>query len=141
MAREIKAELRKHDWEPLKVLVKESPSAAHTLFMDTLIPLRKLGSRAERALIRVKRSKLQRSRKLLWRKHGKVVKKIERVTSLSKLSMLIQDKWELEKQLKEDYSSCNLQEESKAVLNMKHNPKAFFSFARSRKKKKNKCSP
>ena len=36
---QIQAELRKLDWEPMKELAKESSTAAHSWFMDTLVPL------------------------------------------------------------------------------------------------------
>ena len=36
---DIKAELRQQDWDPMKVLAKDSPIAAHTYLMDTLIPI------------------------------------------------------------------------------------------------------
>ena len=137
---QIQAELRKLDWEPMKELAKESSTAAHSWFMETLIPLLEnlVPLKVPR---RGKSNKLQKRRKLLWKKLGKVIERIETSSSTSKLSKLIQDKWELEKQLKDHYSSLNCQEESQAVLHMKDNPKAFFSFARSRQKTRSRVGP
>ena len=58
--------------------------------------------------------------------------KIKTATSIHKLTKLLQDKSDLEQQLLDDYASVNCQQEDKAVLNMKSNPKAFFSFSKSR---------
>ena len=136
----IQAELSKQDWVPMETLAKESPTSAHDCFMNILIPI--LESLVPlKALRKGKKNKLQKSRKLLWRKLGKVMKNIERASSVSKLSRLLHDKWELEKLLKEQYSSLNYQEESQAVLNMKENPKAFFSFAKSRQKTRTRIGP
>ena len=136
----IKAELRQQDWEPMKVLANDSPTAAHTYLMDTLIPIleRLVPARVSN---QGKLNKPQKCRKLLWRKLSKVVKNIEKASSITKLSKLIQDKWDLEQQLKSQYISLNSQEESKVVVNMKKNPKAFFSFARSRQKTRTKIGP
>ena len=130
---EIQVQLRIVDWGPMKVLAKESPAAAHSWFIEKLVPL--LESLVPRKAPRVKkRNRMERHRNLLWRRLTKIQRRIESCSSISKLSKLIQDKWELEKELKEEYLSLNWKEEKKALDNMKVNSKAFFSFARSRQK-------
>ena len=52
-----------------------------------------------------------------------------------------EEMWELEKQLSADYTATNNIEEDEAVLRIKSNTKAFFSFARSRQKVKAKIGP
>jgi hypothetical protein len=127
---EIQKQLCMLDWEPMKDHAKESPIAALSWFMDQIIPL--LETLVPKKCPR--RSKLEKKRKLLWRKLGKLQRKIESVSSNSGLSKLIKDKWNLEKQLKSEYTSVNQKEEDDALLNLKENPKSFFSFARSRQK-------
>ena len=49
--------------------------------------------------------------------------------------------WKLKAQLSSDYTAANAREEDEAVLRIRENPKAFFSFARSRQKTKSKVGP
>ena len=49
--------------------------------------------------------------------------------------------WRCEKQLAADYTASNNIEEDEAVLRIKSNSKAFFSFARSRQKVRSKVGP
>ena len=137
---DIQLELSRIDWTPMEELAKECPTSAHSWFMDTLIPLLEnlvplKGPRSRKG------SRVVRKRKLLWRKLRKVQKKIEMSSSANKLSKLIQDKWDLEMQLKVEYSATNWKEEEQAILNIKKNPKAFFSFARSRQKTRARIGP
>ena len=139
---DIKSELSKVDWSPMQELAKTCPTSAHSWFMDKIIPILE-------ALVPVKspkqaglsRHRITRKRKLLWRKLRKLQRKIDRSGSDSKLSKLLQDKWGIEIQLKTEYSAQSMYEEEKAVLNMKKNPKAFFSFAKSRQKTKARIGP
>ena len=62
-------------------------------------------------------------------------------SSVPKLSKLLQEKWELELQLRSEYSSLNKKEEEAALNSMKENPKYFFSFARSRQKTRARIGP
>ena len=80
-------------------------------------------------------------RKLLWKKHAKPKKQFRASASISKLSESMQKMWELEGMLSADYTAASNMEEDEAVLRIKSNPKAFFSFARSRQKVKAKVGP
>ena len=82
-----------------------------------------------------------RQRRLIWKRLSKIKTRIKTAPSINKLTKLLQDKAELEQQLMEDYSSTNNAEEDRAVFNMRTNPKAFFSFARSRQKTRSKIGP
>ena len=53
----------------------------------------------------------------------------------------MQLKQALEQQLHDDYFATNVLEENQAISNLKSNPKAFFSFARSRQKTCAKVGP
>ena len=72
---------------------------------------------------------------------NKVKCRLKSATSIHKLTKLLQDKQDLEQQLFDDYSATNTMEEDKAVLNIKSNPKAFFSFAKTRQKTRSKIGP
>ena len=54
---------------------------------------------------------------------------------------LLQDKSDLEQELNEDYESLNKMAENEAVMRIKDNPKAFFSFAKSRQKTRARIGP
>ena len=77
----------------------------------------------------------------MWKRLYKVKTRIKSATSIHKLTKLLQDKQVLEEQLLQDYSAMNSMEENQAVLNMKSNPKAFYSFAKSRQKTRSGVGP
>ena len=137
---EIQVELRKLDWTPTVELAKDSPIAAHNWFMEHLLPLLE-------NLVPVKgpkrrgRNRMERRRNLLWRKLSKIQRRIQSSSSLSKLTKLVQDKWDLEVQLKSEYATLNRKDEEKALLNMKENPKSFFGFAKARQKTRSRIGP
>ena len=54
---------------------------------------------------------------------------------------MLQDKWDLEVQLKSQYSSLNIRNEEQAVLHIKENPKSFLSYARNRQKTRARIGP
>ena len=101
---EIQSELRKLDWSPMVELADQSPITAHTWFIDQLLPLLE-------KYVPVKgpkksgKTKLDRRRNLLWRKLGKIQRRIQSSSSVSQLSKLIQDRWDLEVQLKTEYAN------------------------------------
>ena len=126
----------------MQELAKTCPTSAHSWFMDKIIPiLEGLVPVISPKQAGLSRHRITRKRKLLWRKLRKLQRKIDRSGSASKLSKLLQDKWGIEVQLKAEYSAQSMYEEEKAVLNMKKNPKAFFSFAKSRQKTKARIGP
>ena len=88
---DIQAELRHIDWSPMQELAKASPTAAHSWFIETIVPLLEkfVPERASRG--GKKRSNIDRRRKLMWRRLGTIMKRIRATSSVSKLSRLIQD--------------------------------------------------
>ena len=137
---DIKAKLKNTDWAPMKELVKES-IAAHSWLIDTIIPILEEFVSQKGIKGSKWRSKEFKKRKSLLRKLGKIRKKISSASSVSKLARLIQDKAELERNLKYQYTTTNFVEENQVVSNMKKNPKAFYSFAKSRQKTRAKIGP
>ena len=96
---EIQAELRKIDWAPMSDLAETSPEAAHNWFMEQLLPLLERFVPAKGPK-KKGRNRMERRRNLLWRRLNKIQKRIQSSSSSSKLTKLLQDKWDLETELK-----------------------------------------
>ena len=137
---EIQAELSEIDWCKMEAAANSSPTEALNVFMDELVPLleRHVPTKASK---KKPSSRIDRRRKLLWKRLSKVKARLNSATLDQKLAKLLQDRQDLEQQLHEDYVAMNFMEEDQAVLNMKENPKAFYSFAKSRQKTKSKVGP
>ena len=84
---------------------------------------------------------MDRRRRLLWKRLCKCKLRLKGATFLHQLTKLIQDKSDLEQVLSQDYEAVNKMEEDEAVLRIKQNPKAFFSFAKSRQKPRARIGP
>ena len=137
---EIQAELSEINWGGMEEAAQVSPNDALGVLMDELVPLleRHVPLKVEKKKFR---SKIDRRRKLLWKRLSKVKTKLQSATSVHKLAKLLQDRHDLEQQLHEDYSAMDFMEEDNAALYMKENPKAFYSFAKSRQKTKSRIGP
>ena len=85
--------------------------------------------------------KMSRLRRCLWKRHSKVKKQFMNSKSLHKVTQSMQRMWLCEQHLAADYAAANILEENEAVLRIKSNSKAFFSFARSRQNVKSKIGP
>ena len=136
---DIKAELAKISWSPMAKLAKSSPNIAHSWFLcqilpilEKLVPMRSVGGG---------RSKEHRKRKLIWRKLRKLRERIEHSTSAYKLSRLLQDRRDLQLELKRLYQELNQASEARVIADMKENPKVFFSYAKARQKTAAKVGP
>ena len=79
--------------------------------------------------------------RLLWKKHAKAQRKFKAAQSLHQVTVNLQKMWELERQLKADYTAISNMQEDEAIHRIKSNSKTFFSFARSRQKVKAKVGP
>ena len=137
---EIQAELSELDWSEMEVAANDSPTKALNIFLEELIPI------LERHVPQRKSKqkacqRMDRRRRILWRRLSKIRGRIKSASSIHKLTKLLQDKQDLEQQLYEDYSATNTMEENQAIFNIKSNPKAFFSFARSRQKTRARIGP
>ena len=121
-------------------LANSNPTLAHSYFLTKVLPI------LER-LVPVKasggggRSSLHRSRKLIWRKLRKVKTRLERANSIQKIAKLLQDKQDLESELKNMYSSFTQEAEAKVISGMRENVNVFFSYAKARQKTQAKVGP
>ena len=106
-------------------LARSSPTIAHSWFLVQLLPVLESLVPVRRESGTGGRSKSHRRRKLLWRKLGKVRKKLDRATSVQKLARLLHDKQELELELKTMYSSITQEAEAKVISGMKENINVF----------------
>ena len=137
---DIRVKLKDIDWSPMSRLARASPTLAHSWFLlqilpilEKLVPNRKEGVGG--------RSKLHRKRKLLWRKLGRIRRRLENATSVQKLAKLLQDKQELEMELKAMYTNLTEEAEAKVVTGMKDNMKVFFDYAKARQNTRARVGP
>ena len=84
---------------------------------------------------------MDRRRRLLWKRLVKAKRRVQQASTLGQMMKSLQDKADLEEELKHDYDAVNSMAEDKAALRIKDNPKAFFSFAKSRQKTRSKVGP
>ena len=136
----IKEELRKVNWDKMDELAKSCPTSAlaefHAQVLNVLEPLVPLKPKKSKD-----RPKMDRMRRLLWRRLAKARKRFRSATSIHRLTECMQQMWELESQLTDDFQASTNREEDEAVMRIKSNSKAFYSFARSRQKVKAKVGP
>ena len=137
---EIKVELDNINWNDLQELGATCPALALAHFhmevlkiLEKLIPAKKKKAKSK--------PRMNRFRRLLWKKHSKSKRKFMSSQSIHQLSDNMQEMWLLEQQLADDYTAVNNMEEDEAAFRIKTNSKAFFSFARSRQKVKTKIGP
>ena len=137
---QINSDLSQLDWGEFNDIVDSCPTQALGIFhknvlqvLERLIPEKLVNKRPK--------SKLDRRRKLIWKRLSKVRKEINRCKSSEKTAKLLEKMWSLESQLNEDYTAVNKREEDEAVMRIKSNPKYFFSFAKKRKTVKSRVGP
>ena len=131
-------ELAKVNWDIIEdATPSEALAAFHNKVLEVLEPL--VPGKPENP--RIRKMKMQQMRRKLWKKHSKVEKKLLTACTLQTRSELLRKKWQLQRQLSDDYMASNKMEEDEAVLRIKQNPRAFFSFCRSRAKIQAKVGP
>ena len=89
-------------------LSKHSPTLAHSWLLLQILPILEKFV-AIKNMVGGSRSRLHRTRRLLWRKLIIVKIKMEKATSVLKLSRLLQDRHDLELELKNMYKELNQQ--------------------------------
>ena len=129
------------DWKPMEDIAQNSPEKALEWFHEQVLQV--LETKVPRKKIRKPGSisKMHRMRKLIWRRMAKVDCKLKSASTMHQKAKFLQQKWDLESQLAEDYISVNNSKEDDAVLRIKENPKAFFSFARGRQNTRSRVGP
>ena len=137
---EVKSELELINWDKMKELALTSPASALSEFhhqvlsvLEKLVPVKRKKGKGK--------PKIHRMRRLLWKRLAKVRRKLKTAHTIHQVTECLQSMWKLESELASDYSSSNNMEEDQAVLRIKSNPKAFFSFAKSRQKVRAKVGP
>ena len=138
---DIQKRLKKIDWTPIEILAKENVVAAHSKFMDIILPILEGLVPPKVTGKRFGKSKQQKSRRCLWRKLSRIKYKILHTTSSKRAASLLLTKQSLEKQLQAMYISQSWAEENKVVNRMKTNVKAFFAYGRARQNTKAKVGP
>ena len=85
--------------------------------------------------------RVDKERRSLWRRLGKVKKRIATTTSTSRATSLLMTQQKLEQELKMSYDTQGWEDENKVVNAMKSNPKAFFAYGRAKQKTKARVGP
>ena len=135
---QIKTELAVIDWSHMEGL---EPTSSLSWFFAQVLPV--LERHVPERKVRSKRRKpmMDRRRRLLWNRLRKCKAKLKSANSLNHLTKLLQNKADLELELSQDYDAINKMEEDQAVLRIKENPKAFFSFAKRRQTTRARIGP
>ena len=136
---EVKVELAKIDWTEIEDLAKSCPTTALSKFHEIILPV--LEKLVPKKAKKSSKPKIHRMRRLLWRRLAKAKRKFQAASSISKTTEYMQKIWDIESQLAADYTASNTIEENEAVMKIKSNSKAFFTFARSRQKVRAKVGP
>ena len=117
---DIKRRLGLLDWLPIESLAKTDVKAAHSLFVETvlpvieeLVPIMKFGKR-----------KVDKERRILLRRLGKVRKRLATTKSIPRATSLLLSQQKLEKELMMSHDTQGFEDENKVVNGMKVNPKA-----------------
>ena len=78
--------------------------------------------------------RIDKERRRLWRKMGKLRKRLATTKSISRAASLHLSLQKVEHELKLSYEKQGWEQESKIVNSMKVDPRAFFAYGRARQK-------
>ena len=137
----VRAALQQVDWSPMAARASESPAAAYSWLMATLLPMLEELVPARRVGLKKGRKRVDKQRRCVWRNLGRVRRTILTTPSATRMAELLATKRELEEKLRRCYATSGWQEETEVVSRMKTNPKAFFAFAKSRQQTRTKVGP
>ena len=137
----VRAALQQVDWCPMTERARESPAAAYSWLMATLLPLLEELVPARRAGQRRGKRKIDKERRRVWRKLGRVRRAILATPSATRMAELLATKRMLEEGLRRCYAATGWKEETEVVSRMKTNPKAFFAYAKARQQTRAKVGP
>ena len=137
----VRARLQQVDWSPMAERARESPAAAYSWMMATLLPLLEELVPARRVGQKKGKSRINKQRRRVWRKLGRARRAILSTTSAARMAQLLSEKRTLEEELRCSYATSGWQEETKVVTSMKTNPKAFFAYAKARQQTRAKVGP
>ena len=118
----VRARLAEVDWGPMEDAAEHNVTAAHDIFMDNiilvledLVPVKKKGKRFGKRYV-------DKRRRCLWRKLGRVKKRILSSSSAARVASLLQRQHVLEKELQQSYTTQGWEEEDEVVRRIKDNP-------------------
>ena len=137
----IRAKLAEVDWGPMETMAKDNVTSAHSLFMNTILPILEKLVPAKVTGKRFGMRRVNKKRRCLWRKLGRVKKCLLSTLSADKAASLLHKQHTLEKLLKDSYDTEGWKQEDKVVKDMKVNPKAFFAYGRARQNTKARVGP
>ena len=120
---------------------KESPTAAYNWLMAALLPLLEELVPARRVGQKRGKRRVDKQRRRLWRRLGRVWGAILTTPSATRLAELLSTKQALEEELRCSYATTSWEEETEVVSRMKTNPKAFFAYAKARQQTRAKVGP
>jgi hypothetical protein len=137
----VRARLQELDWSPMAEQARESPTAAYNWLMAALLPLLEELVPTRRVGLKQGKKRVDKKRRLVWRKLGRVRRSILTTTSATRMAELLSAKQALEEELRCSYTTTGWQEEVEVVSRMKTNPKAFFAYAKARQQTRAKVGP
>ena len=86
-------------------------------------------------------NKIPRDRRVLFRKKKKLNKELQKSNSPDKKKQIEKAIGEIDKKLLDSYEEENIVNETRAIENIKSNPKHFFAYARKKLKTRSKIGP
>ena len=86
-------------------------------------------------------NKIPRDRRVLFRKKKKLNKELQKSNPPDKKKRIEKAIGEIDKKLLDSYEEENIVNETRAIENIKSNPKYFFTYARKKLKTRNKIGP
>ena len=101
----VRARLQQFDWSPMEDHAKESPAAALNWLMAALLPLLEELVPARRVGQKRGKRRVDKQRRLVWRKLGKVRATILATTSATRMAELLSIKQMLEEELRSSYAA------------------------------------
>ena len=105
----------------METLAKEDVTAAHKLFIDTVLPVMEELVPPRVTGKRFGKSTKHKNSRCLWRKLSRIKKRLLSTSSVKRAASLLETKQNLEKELKKLYASQGWEEENKVVKAMKSN--------------------
>ena len=122
-------------------LSKIDPNAAWLYFTKVVIDALEQFPIKRKKRCKKYRPKIDKKRRLLWRKLAKVQRKINCSRSVEKISKLLENKRLIQSYLSEDYYACSAQQENETVQKIKSDPKQFYNYVKSKQNTKTKIGP
>ena len=138
---QLRVRLKNVDWTKVGNAARQDVTAAHALFLETLLPILEELVPFKIPATKIGKRKVDKQRRNIWRKLSRVRKQISACQSAVKVTTLLYKQHALESRLKKSYEEQSWETEKKVVNSMRTNPKAFFAYSRARQKTKARVGP